>query len=93
MSVCRQFFISATKNVAFWLRVQLLVTWTRSGPCGKNFLRRRNLLNRTGEIESVFSSPASDMNLDGFQATVLHSQAELFIDFLDTVLLEAFAHD
>ena len=63
-----------------------------SGTCGKNFLRRRNLFHRTGEAESVFSRPASDVDLDGFQATVFHSQAELFIDFPDTVLLEAFAH-
>lgn len=33
------------------------------------------------------------MDLNGSQAAVLHSQAELFIDFLDAVLLEAFAHD
>lgn len=33
------------------------------------------------------------MDLDGFQAAILHSQAELFIDFVDAVLLETFAHD
>lgn len=32
------------------------------------------------------------MNLDGFQAAVLHPQAELFVDFLDPVLLKAIAH-
>jgi hypothetical protein len=32
------------------------------------------------------------MNLDGIQAAVLHPKAELFIDFLDAVLLEAIAH-
>ncbi len=32
------------------------------------------------------------MDLDGVQAAVLHPQAELFVDFLDTVLLEAVAH-
>ena len=32
------------------------------------------------------------MDLDGVQAAVLHPQAELFVDFLDAVLLEAIAH-
>ena len=84
---------AATMNVAFWLHIQLLVTRTRSRPGGKNFLRHRNLFHRTAEVEFVFSGPASDMDLDGFQAAVLHSQAKLFIDFLNAVLLEAFAHD
>ena len=68
-------------------------TKTKSGPGRKNLLRHRNLFHRTGEIEFVFSSSAGDMDLDGFQAPVLHSQAELFIDFPDAVLLEAIAHD
>ena len=68
-------------------------TKTRSGPIRKNLLRLHNLICRAGEIEFVFSSRAGDVDLDGSQATVLHSQAELFIDYLDAVLLEAFAHD
>jgi hypothetical protein len=32
------------------------------------------------------------MDLDGVQALVLHPQAELFVDFLDAVLLQAIAH-
>lgn len=72
---------------------KLLAAMLPSRPGGKNFLRRRNLFHRTGEAEFVFSSPASDMDLDGFQAAGLHSQAKLFIDFRDAVLLEAFAHD
>jgi hypothetical protein len=32
------------------------------------------------------------MDLDGIQAAVLHPQAELLVDFLDAVLLEAIAH-
>ena len=68
------------------------VTRTRSGPSRKNLLGLRNLFRRTGEIEFVFSSRRGDVHLDGIQAAVLHSQAELFIDFLDAVLLEAFAH-
>ena len=32
------------------------------------------------------------MDLDGIQAAVLHPQAELFVDLLETVLLEAIAH-
>ena len=65
----------------------------RSGPGRKNLLGLRNLFRRTGEMEFVFSSAASDMDLDGSQAAVFHSQAELFIDFLDAVPLEAFVHD
>ena len=64
----------------------------RSGPSRKNFVRLRDLFRRTGEIAFVFSGPAGDMDLDGFQAAVLHPQAELFIDFLDAVLLQAIAH-
>lgn len=65
---------------------------TRSGPSRKNLLRRHDLFRRTGEIVFVSSGPAGDMDLDGFQAAVLHPQAELFVDFLDTVLLQAIAH-
>ena len=32
------------------------------------------------------------MDLDGVQAAVLHPEAELFVDFSKTVLLEAIAH-
>lgn len=66
---------------------------TGSGPIRKYLFRVRNLFRRTCEIECVFSSFAGDMDLNGSQAAVFHSQAELFIDFLDAVLLEAFAHD
>ena len=63
-----------------------------SGPIGQNLFRRRDLLRRTSKIVLEFSGPAGDMHLDGFQSAVLHPQAELFIDFLDAVLLEAIAH-
>jgi hypothetical protein len=65
---------------------------TKSGPIRKNLIRLHDLFRRTGEIVFVFSGPAGDMDFDGFQAAVLHPQAELFIDFLDAVLLEAVAH-
>jgi len=32
------------------------------------------------------------MNLDGIQAAVLHPEAELFVDFSETVLLQAIVH-
>jgi hypothetical protein len=32
------------------------------------------------------------MDLDGVEAAILHPQAELFVDFLDPVLLQAIAH-
>jgi hypothetical protein len=75
------------------MRIKKAPLVMRSGPSRKNFLRRRNLFRRTGEVELVFSSPAGDLDLDGLQAAILHSQAELFVDFLEAMLLEAFAHD
>jgi hypothetical protein len=68
-------------------------TKTKSGPRRKNLLRRRNLFHRTGKIKSVFPGSAGDMDLDGFQVAILHSQAELFVDFPGAVLLEAFVHN
>src|SRR5205823_5040082 len=38
------------------------------------------------------SRPAGDLNLDRFQAAILHSQAQLFVNFPDSVLLEAVTH-
>lgn len=65
---------------------------TGSGPISNNFFGRHDLLGRTGKAVLEFSGPAGDMNLDGFEAAVLHPQAELFVDFFDAVLLEAVAH-
>jgi hypothetical protein len=62
-------------------------------PVRQDVLGFLNLLRRTGKIEPHFSGSASDFNLDGFQAAVLHSQAELFLNFFDPVLLEAIRHD
>lgn len=73
-------------------KVSLRIVPLMSGPSRENLLSYRNLLHRTGEIIFVFSSPAGDMDLNGFQTAILHSQAELFIDFPDAVLLEAIAH-
>ena len=66
---------------------------TTSGPGRENLLGLRDLFHRTGEADFVFPGFAGDVDLDGFQAAVLHPQTELFKDFLDAVLLEAFAHD
>ena len=65
---------------------------TRSGPSGKNLLRLHDLFRRTSKIVFVFSSPASDLDLDGLQAVIFHLQAKLSMDFPETVLLEAIAH-
>jgi hypothetical protein len=65
---------------------------TGLGPIRQNLFRRHNLLRRTGKMVLEFSGPVGDMNLNGFEAAVLHPQAELFVDFLDPVLLEAIAH-
>ena len=65
---------------------------TGSGPIGQDLVSLHDFFRRTSKIEFVFSSPAGDMNLDGIQAAVLHAEAELFVDFSETVLLEAIAH-
>lgn len=75
------------------IKMALACLGTGSGPIRKNLFCLRNLFRRAGEIELVFPSPAGDMDLNGSQAAILHSQAELFIDFIDAMLLEAFAHD
>jgi hypothetical protein len=63
-----------------------------SAPSRKNLIRLHDLFRRTGETVSEFSGPVGDMDLDCIQAFVLHPQAELFVNFLDGVLLEAIAH-
>jgi hypothetical protein len=63
-----------------------------SGPISQNLFRCGDLLGRTGEIVFEFSGSAGDVNFDGIQAAVLHSQAELFVDFGDGVLLKAITH-
>jgi hypothetical protein len=65
---------------------------TTSGPISQNLFRCDDLLGRTGEIVFEFSGSAGDVNFDGIQAAVLHSQAELFVDFGDGVLLKAITH-
>lgn len=65
---------------------------TSSGPIREDLVRLHDLFWRTGKIEFEFSSPAGDMNLNGIQAAVLHPEAELFVDFSETVLLQAIAH-
>jgi hypothetical protein len=64
----------------------------RSGPSRQNLPGLHHLFGRAGKVEFEFSRPAGDLDLDGVQAVFLHRQTELFIDFLDAVLLEAFAH-
>jgi len=65
---------------------------TGSGPGGQNGFRFHDLFGGTGEREFVFAGAAGDQNLDGVQAVVLHRETELFVDFAESVLLEAFAH-
>jgi hypothetical protein len=64
----------------------------RGQPQAARILSAFDLFRRSGETVSEFSGPVGDMDLDGVQAAVLHPQAELFVDFLDPVLLEAIAH-
>ena len=63
-----------------------------SGPIGEDLLGLGDLLRRAGETVLVFPALAGDLDLDGVEAAVLHPQPELLGDFLDGVLLEAFAH-
>jgi hypothetical protein len=63
-----------------------------SGPGCENRFRPHDLFGRTGKSVLVFSRPAGDEDFDGVQAAVLHRQAELFVDFRESVLLEAIAH-
>lgn len=69
-----------------------LTGWARLGPGCQNLVRLHDLFWRTGKIVPEFSGPVGDMNLDGVQSAVFHSQAELLVDFPDGVLLEAVAH-
>jgi hypothetical protein len=40
----------------------------------------------------IFSRPAGDQDFDRVQAAGDHPEAELFVDFVESVLLEAIAH-
>ena len=71
---------------------QCEAAWALSAPGRKNLIRLHDLFGRAGEAVSEFSGAVGDMDLDGIQALVLHPQAELFVNFLDGVLLEAIAH-
>jgi hypothetical protein len=63
-----------------------------SVPVRQDFLGFRNLIGGTGEVELQFSGAANHLDFDGIQAAVLHSQAELFVGFVEAVSLEAVAH-
>ncbi len=39
-----------------------------------------------------FTRTAGDFNLDGIEAAGIHAEAELFVDFAESVLLKAIAH-
>jgi len=66
---------------------------SRSGPGGEDRFGFDDLVGRTGEGEFKFSGALGDENLDGIQPVVLHGEAQLLVDFPETVLLEAIAHD
>jgi len=61
-------------------------------PVRQDLLGLHNLLGGTGKIKLQFAGSASDLDPDGVQAAVLHSQAELFVNFPDTMALKAIAH-
>ena len=92
---CREFSQHAGENCMRPENSNLLALRggeTRSGPISNNLFRRGDLLRRTGKTVFAFSGLAVDMNFDGFEAAVLHPQAEGLVDFLDAVWLQAVAH-
>ena len=64
----------------------------KSAPSRQDCLRLHDLFCRTGKIELKFSRPARDQDFDGVQAAGDHPEAELFVDFAESMLLEAIAH-
>jgi hypothetical protein len=68
-------------------------TDSKSAPSREKLLRLHDLFGGTGEVELEFSRPAGDQNFDGVQTAGDHPEAELFVDFPKSVLLEAIAHD
>jgi hypothetical protein len=63
-----------------------------SAPSRKNRFRLNDLFGRTGKVEFEFSRPTGDQDLDGVQPAGDHPEAELLVDFPETVLLKAIAH-
>lgn len=61
-------------------------------PGRQNRFRFHDLFGRAGKVEMEFSGPAGDQDFDGVQAVGDHPEAELFVDFPESVLLEAIAH-
>ena len=58
------------------------------GPVGEDLFGFFHLVLRTGKTESQFPCPASDDYFDGGQTTALHSQVELLVSFVRSVVLE-----
>ena len=63
-----------------------------SAPSRQNRFRLHDLFGRAGEVEFKFSRPAGDEDFDGVESAGDHAEAELFVDFTESMLLEAFAH-
>jgi hypothetical protein len=63
-----------------------------SAPSGENRFRFHDFFRSAGEIKFEFSGTAGDFDLNVFQTAGDHPEAELFIDFAESVLLEAIAH-
>jgi len=57
-------------------------------PVGQDLFGLFHFSLGAGEIESQFSCSPSDLNFDGGEAGPLHAQQELFMGFLDPVVLE-----
>jgi hypothetical protein len=66
----------------------LTTLWVWLVPVGEDLFSLFYLFLRAGELHFDFSGPAIDVNLDGGQATALHSQVELFVNLAYSVALK-----
>lgn len=58
---------------------------TGSVPSCENLFCLHDLFGRAGKTVLIFSCSAGDVDLDSFQAVGFHPQAQLFMNFPDTV--------
>jgi len=63
-----------------------------SAPRCQNGFGFHDLVGGAGKAEFEFSGAAGDEDFDGVQSAGEHAEAKLFVDFAESVLLEAMAH-
>ena len=57
-------------------------------PVGEDLFGLLYLLIQTGKVKFHFPGSSGDQNLNGRQTAPLHSHTELFVNFLNSVVLE-----